>query len=351
VIRPCASSAAGAALLDELLGRFAGTRYSAAVVRVERGGRVVYERATGTLRDDGGGTAYADTRFDLASITKVVVSTVALRLVARGELGLDAPLTPLVPEWRGTAHAPIALRDILAHVAGFRSGADYRTLFGEHIETFALREPLAALPGERVIYSDLGFLALGAILARHAGIALEPLVERELRSLGSRTMTFGRNARGEAIPATERDRWRGLVQGRVHDEKAALAGGVAGHAGLFGTARDVALLGEWYLAPRHGRASPLPGALAAEATREQAPDPVLRRGLGLALKTSDANSCGALLSHEAFGHTGFTGTCIWADPLRDLNIVVLTNAVHYGRHDLRDVRAALCDAAVRAFAA
>jgi len=316
------------------------TRYSAAVVRIERGGRVVYERAVGTLRDGGGGSVYVDTRFDLASITKVFVSTVALALVARGVLALDAPLT-------GT----ITLRMILAHTGGFRSGADYRTLFDEHIETFALNEPPVAQPGERVVYSDLGFLALGALLARLTGIALEPLIERELRLLGSERVTFARHARGAAMPATEHDAWRGLVQGRVHDEKAALAGGVAGHAGLFGDALDVARLGEWYLAPRYGRPSPLPDALASAATTEQAADPVLRRGLGWALKTSDQNSCGALMSSATFGHTGFTGTCIWVDPLRDLNVVVLTNAVHYGRHDLRDVRAAICDAAVEAYAA
>jgi CubicO group peptidase (beta-lactamase class C family) len=323
-----------------VLERNLRTRYSAAVVRVERGGRVVYERAVGTLRDDGGGSVYADTRFDLASITKVFVTTVALALVARGELALDEPLT-------GT----ISLRMILAHTGGFRSGADYRTLFREHVETFALREPLVAQPGERVIYSDLGFLALGAVLARVTGVPLETLIERELRGLGSKSVTFARHARGQAIPATERDAWRGLVQGRVHDEKAALAGGVAGHAGLFGDALDVARLGEWYLAPRHGRPSPLPVELTAAATSEQAADPVLRRGLGWALKTSDENSCGARMSSQTFGHTGFTGTCIWVDPLRDLSVVVLTNAVHYGRHDLRAVRSAICDAAVEAFAA
>ena len=325
--------------LDDVLESHVGSRYSAAVVRVERAGRVVYERAVGTLRDDGGGPVYVDTRFDLASLTKVFVSTVALALVARGELALDEPF-----------HDSITLRMILAHNGGFRSGADFRTLFGEHIETFALREPLVAAPGERVIYSDLGFLALGALLARRTNAALETLVERELRELGSRRITFARGARGEAVPATERDAWRGLVQGRVHDEKAALAGGVAGHAGLFADARDVARMGEWYLAPRFGRPSPLPADLAALAVSEAAPDAVLRRGLGWALKTSDENSCGARMSSQAFGHTGFTGTCIWVDPARDLNVVVLTNAVHYGRHDLRDVRASLCDAAVAAFA-
>jgi CubicO group peptidase (beta-lactamase class C family) len=343
-----ASAAAG---LDALLERELYRRYSAAVVRVERGGRVVYERAVGTLRDDGGGAAYVDTRFDLASITKVFMATVALLFVARGALALDAPLTGLIPEWRDGPHAGVTLRRILAHVAGFRSGADYRTLWNERVEAFAVREPLVAAPGERVVYSDLGFLALGVVLARCAGSALETLVERELRTLGCGRVTFARRARGEAIAATERDAWRGLVQGRVHDEKAALAGGVAGHAGLFGDARDVARLAEWYLAAHRGRPSPLPSELALAATREQAPDPVLRRGLGWALKTSDENSCGAALSRETFGHTGFTGTCVWADPQRDLAIVVLTNAVHYGRRDLRDVRAGLCDAAVAAYAA
>jgi CubicO group peptidase (beta-lactamase class C family) len=327
-------------ILDDLLATHLGKRYSAAVVRIERGGRVVYERAAGTLRDDGGGRVYVDTRFDVASITKVFVSTVALALVARGVLTLDEPLV-----------GASTLRMILAHTGGFRSGADYRTLFGEHIETFAAREPLVAAPGERVVYSDLGFLALGAALAARTATALEPLIEGELRTLGSERVTFARGARHEAVPATERDAWRGLVQGRVHDEKAALAGGVAGHAGLFAHALDVARLGEWYLAPRFGRPSPLPAALALAATCEAAPDAVLRRGLGWALKTSDENSCGARMSPDTFGHTGFTGTCIWADPQRDLNVVVLTNAVHFGRHDLRDVRAALCDAAVAEFAA
>lgn len=322
-----------------MLDAHVGTRFSAAVVRVERGGRVVYERAAGTLRDDGGGPVYVDTRFDLASLTKVFVSTVALALVARGDLTLDEPL-----------HGAITLRMILAHNGGFRSGADFRTLFGEHVESFALRVPAVAAPGERVVYSDLGFLALGALLAQRTGTALETLIERELRTLGSRNVTFARGVRGEAVPATERDAWRGLVQGRVHDEKAALAGGVAGHAGLFADAREVARLGEWYLGPRYGRPSPLPASLAAAATAEAAPDPVLRRGLGWALKTSDENSCGARMSSQAFGHTGFTGTCVWVDPERDLNVVVLTNAVHYGRRDLREVRAGLCDAAVATFA-
>jgi CubicO group peptidase (beta-lactamase class C family) len=199
------------------------------------------------------------------------------------------------------------------------------------------------------VYSDIGFLALGVVLARAHGRALRGVVEDALRACGAARVTYRTRPSREVIPATERDAWRGLVAGAVHDEKAALAGGVAGHAGLFGDARDVARLAEWYLAPLAGRATPLDPSLARAAIVEQAPDAILRRGLGWALKTSDENSCGAAMSRATFGHTGFTGTCVWADPLRDLTVVALTNAVHYGRHDLRDVRAAVCDAAVSAF--
>ena len=325
-----------------------GRRYSAAVVRIEQGGRPRFERAYGRLQDDATAPpCQVDTRFDLASITKVFVATVALDAVARGALALDASLLASIPEWRETAHAPIVLRQILAHDAGFRSGADWRTLLDDDVEAFALTEPLAAPVGERVIYSDLGFIALGVLLARAHGTSLRALVDARLRAFSARATAYAPTGteRG-AIPATETDAWRGSVQGVVHDEKAHLLGGVAGHAGLFGDARDVAALGEWYLAALHGRPTPLDGDLAREAVREQAWDPVLRRGLGWALKTTDENSCGTQMSAQSFGHTGFTGTSLWADPERDLSVVLLTNAVHYGRSDLRAVRAAVCDAAV-----
>ena len=327
-----------------------GRRFSAAVVRVEHRGRLRYERAFGRTRDDGPALpCFVDTRFDLASLTKVFVATVALAQVASRRLALDAPLTGLMPEWRENEHAAIALRRVLAHDAGFKSGADYRTLLGSDVERFALTEPLAAVAGAGVIYSDLGFIALGTIVARAAQRgSLPTVVEETLRAFGAPATAYRPRGRARAsIPATETDAWRGSVQADVHDEKAYLMGGVAGHAGLFGDARDAARLGEWYLAALHGRPTPLDRGLAREAVREQARDPVLRRGLGWALKTSDQNSAGALLSGSAFGHTGFTGTSIWVDPERDLNVVLLTNNVHHGRTDLRDVRAQVADAAVR----
>lgn len=261
---------------------------------------------------------------------------------------LDEPLTGIVPEWRDTPHAPITLRLILSHTAGFQSGADYRSILGERVVDFALTRPLVAAPGERVVYSDLGFIALGAILERRCDRSLAAIVRDWLSPRGLGGLQYLPSARRvHEIPATERDEWRGLVQGGVHDEKAHLMGGVAGHAGLFGCARDVAALGEIFLRGLRGEeCPPLRSDLVRESTREQAFDPIARRGLGWVLKTSDENSCGAKMGSQTFGHTGFTGTCMWMDPERDLTVVFLTNSVHYGRNDTRDLRAAVCDAAV-----
>ncbi len=324
--------------VDALLGQACGSEFTGAVARVEHGGRLVFERAYGKTRADDGKPVYVDTRFDLASLTKLFVATILSRDAAQGVVDLDAP-----------AFGEITPRDLLAHDSGMNSGADYRLLLDRNIAEFVLTEPLVASPRERVIYSDLGFIAIGILLERLHHRALSALAE----DVFARS-TLGFRPRGTeraTIPATESDDWRGRVQGVVHDEKAYLMGGVAGHAGLFGTASDVAWLAECYLGPLRGRAtSLLPLSLAREATTEQASDPVLRRGLGWALKTTDENSCGAHFSMESFGHTGFVGTSVWADPERDLQGVLLTNAVYFGRRDIRALRARFYDACVEAVA-
>lgn len=333
--------------VDRLLRESCGTQFTGAVARIDAGGRAVFERAYGATRLDAAARpVYADTRFDLASITKLFVATLALDAAARGALALDGPMTGVFPQWRDDAHAAITPRMLLAHTSGMNSGADYRTILGENVQRFAIERELVAVPGERVIYSDLGFIALGAALERVAGRSLGAQCAALFRrpSLGYRPPL----ARRAEIPATEDDGWRGRVQGFVHDEKAYLMGGMAGHAGLFGTAADVAALTQAYLAPLCGRGDGglLPESLVRAAVTEQAYDPVLRRGLGWALKTSDDNSCGRWMDRTSFGHTGFVGTCVWADPTRDLAGVLLTNSVYFGRNDTRDLRAAFYEAMV-----
>jgi CubicO group peptidase (beta-lactamase class C family) len=322
----------------------AGTAFTGAVARVARKGEVIFEQAYGVTRTDGCGRAvYRDTRFDLASLTKLFVATCALEAVADGKLTLDQSLVPWLSEWKGTAHEAITLRTLLAHTSGMDSGADYRQLLGDRVVQHALTCALVAEPGERVVYSDLGFIALGELLQRMHRKALDSVVAE---SLGATVLFRPPAPDREAIPATEDDGWRGRVQGVVHDEKAYLMGGVAGHAGLFGSAADVTELCERYMGALHARTSRLPPEIAVQAVTEQADDPVLRRGLGWALKTSAQNSCGRWFSAASFGHTGFVGTCVWADPQRDLAAVLLTNAVYFGRTDTRDLRAAFYEAVI-----
>jgi len=316
--------------VEDALESACGIEFTAAVARIEHRGKPVFERAYGITRhDELAKPVYCDTRFDLASLTKLFVATLALKLVANGTLTLDEPLWRVLPEWNDGDRAAITVRMLLAHKSGMDSGADYRAILDENVERFALNSELLARPGELVIYSDLGFIVLGVALERATGLSLSVLARRAFGgSLGFRPR-FSERA---AIPATEEDAWRGRVAGFVHDEKAYLMGGVAGHAGLFGTAADVAALTEAYLSPlTRGRGGTLPLNLIREATQEQAADPVLRRGLGWALKTSDDNSCGRWMDPSSFGHTGFVGTCVWADPVRDLQGVLLTNAVYFGR--------------------
>ncbi|HEY0798285.1 MAG TPA: serine hydrolase domain-containing protein [Candidatus Baltobacteraceae bacterium] len=326
-----------------------GVRFTAGVLRVERRGAAIFERAYGAVDAVGGSSVFVDTRFDIASLTKLFTSALALRYVQEGRVSLDALLTDIIPEWRKTAHRIITLRMLLAHTSGMQSGADYRTLLDDAIVRYALMRTLTATPGERVVYSDLGFIALGVLLERLSGASLAEMIHRYAALAGAKTAAYRPSAAEiPAIPATEEDGWRGRVRGAVHDEKAYLMNGVAGHAGLFATASDVAHLTEAFLGPLCGRSATLVALpFVRESVLEQGRDAVLRRGLGWALKTSDENSCGALMSRSTFGHTGFTGTCVWADPERDVQIVLLTNAVYYGRSDLRSVRAAVCDAVIQ----
>ena len=311
--------------------------FTGAVARIEQGGRAVFEAAYGVTRADAlAQPVYRDTRFDLASITKVFVATRLLEAVQAGAVSLDQPLLQWFPQWSHTDHEPITLRMLLAHTSGMNSGADYRQLLDFNVLEYSLARELADRPGHSVIYSDLGFIVLGALLERIEGRALASL----LAGYAPSRKTW------LSIPATEDGDWRGRVQGFVHDEKAFLMGGVAGHAGIFGTAADVSALGEIYLGALHGRRSVLEEDLCRQAIREVADDAVLRRGLGWALKTSDLNSCGRWFSRESFGHTGFVGTCIWVDPIRDLSAVLLTNTVYFGRRDTRDLRAAFYESVI-----
>lgn len=306
-----------------------GNVCTACVLRVERDGEA-RTYAAGTLEpgaDDA--LCVEESLFDLASLTKLATTALVLTYVRDGALALGTPLAELAPEF---ADSRVTLEQVLTHTAGL---AWWRHFYKEasgldEIVRLAAREPLAYPPGRGYAYSDLGYIMLTAGLARIGGKPFRDLLEeRVLRPLGIETLRYGPVDRARCA-ATELDGvWRQRrLRGEVHDENAFAMGGVAGQAGLFGTAADVAALARVY------RDGALVGAdLAREATRERAVGPNARRGLGVALKAPDGAMCGRHFSPSSFGHSGFTGTSLWVDPQRELTVVLLTNAVYFGRDD------------------
>lgn len=326
-----------------------------------------------------------DTIFDLASLTKPVVTTTAiLQMWTRGMIDLDAPMAAYLPAFAHGGKVTATVRHLLAHTSGLpawemlylpgpRSVDDARARACRSIEDAVERicaTPLVAPPGSKVEYSDLGFIILGSLVERLSGEPLDSYAYRHIaRPLALRWTRFSppvswhaRCAATELGNAYERAkaaeqglgrrfRWRKhLLRGEVHDGNAwHLGRGVAGHAGLFGTAADVARFGMMLL-----RGGALDGVrilaveAVAEAARDQRPGPDPgRRGLGWALR---GPFFGMRASGAAFGHTGFTGTSLLVDPGRDLVIVLLTNRVHptAGSAAIEEFRPAFHDTVIEA---
>jgi serine-type D-Ala-D-Ala carboxypeptidase len=324
--------------------------YAGAVALVARGQEVVLRGATGwAVSEPVRMPMREETIFDLASLTKVTATLPSvLKIVEAGHVDLDEPVGSYLPAFgRSGWKQGATIRRLLSHSAGFPA---WKPLYidgagaASYLATIAAVEP-AYDPGTKAIYSDFGFILLGELVRLITGEEIATFAAREVFApLGMNdTMFTPPAALRERIAATEignpyeqemaGDRagefagWRdGLIWGVVHDGNAYYGlGGVAGHAGLFGTAGDLLRYGRsWLNGGVLDGIRLLSPAIAAEATREQAPD----RGLGWRLPTDDPDDHGRFLGPRAFGHTGFTGTSLWIDPDRELVIVLLTNRVH-----------------------
>jgi beta-glucosidase-like glycosyl hydrolase/CubicO group peptidase (beta-lactamase class C family) len=305
-----------------------------AVAVVMRRGRFVVEAEWGNHEYGESQLVGRDTRWDLASLTKVCATLpVTLRLVAAGRLALDQKVGELLPAFRGEDKETVTVRHLLAHCAGLPPfERHYLTLSGKDaVVQAACATPLLHPPGTKTVYSDLGMIVLMACCERAGGAPFEQLFEREVRApLGLERTGFG--AAGtpvENAPPTEDCAWRKrVVRGEVHDENAFAMGGVSGHAGLFGTALDVARVGCAFLGG--GAQGWLPPALVREATTRAEQGAGSTRMLGFDA-FAPGGSGGSRLSPQAFGHTGFTGTSLWCDPRTDVCVVLLTNRVHPSR--------------------
>lgn len=283
----------------------------------------------------------ADTLFDLASLTKVLVTLPAvLSLVDRGQLRLTDPLGRFVPG----VHPAVTVAQALTHTGGLAATRDFagsvpgtRTVTTTaELVAAAAAEPLVRPPGTRVEYSDLGFVLLGGLVEQVDGRPLDVVAAALVRPLGSGVMfrpppeLAYRTAATEVLP-TPSGPHRGLV-GRVHDENAAAAGGVAGHAGAFGTLPDVAATVQaWLPGPRVNGAALLSPRLRARALRDATAGLGGHRGLGWTARGDGHDVLDAGWGPAAVSHTGFTGTSVALDPVSGRWAVLLTNAVHFGR--------------------
>ena len=320
------------------------------IVEVGTDRDVLWRHAAGTLTYDAGSPAVSDdTIYDLASLTKVLsTASLVMREIERGSIALDDVVPHLMPGCRHPALAAVTVEDLLAHCAGFPAyRALYQTLEGEEaFEAGICATPLEYVPRTQSIYSDLGFILLGIVLGR--GVPLAQRFDAMWAQMATgEDLQYLPPAKWRARTApTEQDPWRGrLLAGEVHDENAAALGGVAGHAGLFGTAPAVGAFARHVFQVLDGRTGVFAESSLRRFIARRQGVPGSSRGLGwdTMLPTS---SCGTHMSGEAFGHVGFTGTSLWLDPATGVYVVFLSNRVHPTRENpaIQRVRPALHDA-------
>jgi serine-type D-Ala-D-Ala carboxypeptidase len=274
----------------------------------------------------------AGTVFDLASLTKVVATTTAtLALASQRRLGLGDPVTRYLPGFTACEAGPVTLWHLLTHTAGLpdtRKFYEWCATRGELLRDLTAT-PLSAPPGTQVTYSDLGFIALGEIIARVTGEPLDRAVRRLVTEpLGMTGTGYRPSGPPDRFAATERradgTSWTGIV----HDENARLMGGIAGHAGLFSTVADLARFAGWWVSAAD---NPVPERLRRAAESSQTAGLGGCRGLGWVCAGDRFDILGGHWPASAVCHTGFTGTSLALDSPTGAWVILLTNAVHFGR--------------------
>ena len=341
---------------DVIQKGIAQAAFPAASIAVTCRGRLVVLKVFGrfTYEPDSPAVTVA-TVFDLASVSKAVATTtMAMILYERGLIDLEAPVVSIVPEFAGSdaRRNDVTVRMLLAHSSGLPA---YEKLFlksktRDELLAATCATPLAADPGTTAKYSDIGFIILANALERIADEGLDRFCQREVFGpLGMTHTAFDPPAAWRAsIPPTADDRaFRNrIIQGEVQDENASVLGGVAGHAGLFATAEDMATFAHVLL--QGGRPLVRPETLALFTRRETAPEGT-SRALGWDTPSSPSQS-GKYFSARSFGHLGYTGTSLWIDPERQLSVTLLTNRTWPDCENkaIKDVRPAFHDAVVEA---
>lgn len=334
--------------------------YPGAVVIIGRRDSLLYARGYGHLTWDARSPVPTpdSTIWDLASITKIVSTmSAAMRLVDAGKLDLDAPVAMYLPRFTGRLKEQVTVRMLLDHTSGLKSFIPIYQMTRSKAKATSILygQPLSRPPGDSAVYSDLNALLLGLVIEKVSGTSLDRLASREIFTpLDMRETMFKPLGKlGKRIAPS--GMWRGEpVAGEVNDQNAVVFGGVAGHAGLFSTAADLARFAQVWLRGGMGpRGRWIGSATMAEFLSRGAHTGSRLLGWDTRERVDGELSLfGDLTSDALYGHTGFTGTLLWVDPSRDLFLVFLTNRSFDPRvagsvKELKAVRAAVSDAAVR----
>ena len=302
-----------------------------AVLLIGHNGRVVYRKAFGwrslePMREP----MTADTVFDLASLTKcIATATSVMKLVQDGRVRLNDPVAKYLPEFAQNGKQDITVREMLTHYSGLAPDLDLSVpwLGRDTAFTMAMQQTPANPPGSQFVYSDINFEVLGFLVEKVSGVPLNDFAERYIfHPLGMKHTTFLPPAAWKLLIApTQYDEQGGMLRGVVHDPTARRMGGVAGHAGLFSTADDLAIFAEEVL---HGSRILSRECIEKMSTPQQPANAPSLRGLGWDIDSPFSSNRGEFLPAGSFGHTGFTGTSTWIDPITDTYIILLANAVH-----------------------
>ena len=325
-----------------------------AVLLIGHDGKIVHRKAYGSrallpARE----VMTVDTIFDIASLTKIVATTPALmKLFEQGKLRINDPVTAYLPEFQGGT-SDITVRDLLTHFSGLRPDLDLEPAWTGYNE--GIRRALIDKPswpaGTRFVYSDINFELLGEIVHRLSGKTLDEYAREAIfEPLGMKETGYHPAAAlRPRIAPTEIDPATGApFRGVVHDPTARYMGGVAGHAGVFSTANDLAKYAAM-LANGGGKIfSPL--TVAKFSTSNSPPDQTVQRGLGFDIDSGYSSPRGELFPLSSYGHTGFTGTSLWIDPASKTYIILLTNSVHpKGGKNLNALRSRIATAVAAEF--
>jgi uncharacterized protein YbbC (DUF1343 family) len=303
-----------------------------AVLLVGHNGAVVYRKAFGWRSlEPQRERMTVDTIFDLASLTKPIATAMSvMHLVQQGQVRLNDPVAKYLPEFARNGKDTITVRQLLTHYSGLPEDFDPKLRWQGSDAAFriAMDEKTISSPGSRFLYSDINFIVLGFLVQHVSGMPLDRYAETHIFSpLGMETTRYLPPATWrERIAPTEYDVPHHMLRGMVHDPIARGMGGVAGNAGVFSTADDLAKFAQALL-DNNGRVLD-PLIVEKMTTPQQPPNETTARGLGWDIDSPFSSNRGDLLPVGSFGHTGFTGTSLWIDPLTKTYIVLLSNAVH-----------------------